>query len=117
MKKLLVTLTCAASLMACGGSAEPQVIYVDKETGEKIVQKKPITQRKPYTVCVNGVMYYEDNSFRQGALAPVLVPSTRVTVSAENQLKSVMTKDRNGSYHTIDLTDKNEYVSLVGVTC
>lgn len=120
MKKLLLALACTIGLAGCG---EPEVVYVDHKTGKPVqaanvkLPPAPVSKRNYLTVCVYGVLYFEDSSFRQGALSPVLVPSTLVSIPPSHKLTNVRTKDRLGNIHTVDLPKTTEYVNLVGVTC
>lgn len=122
MKKLAALLLCTIGLTACGGN-EKQVVYVDSETGKPLDASSinlitPIPHLDVGVVCLGGILYYRDESYRRSALTPVLVPSTTVSVPASIKLEQVHIGDRPHDLKIKYLKDTElTYANLVGVRC
>tara|TARA_B100000700_G_scaffold311500_2_gene393698 strand:- start:143184 stop:143558 length:375 start_codon:yes stop_codon:yes gene_type:complete len=124
MKKLLLAAACTIGLTGCF-SDKPKVVYVDSQTGKTLseadIQLRPriVSNRDYSVVCLNNVLYYRYQYFRQASLAPVMVPleGGAAKVKPEHLLKKLETPDPFNKDVPAELPADSVYTQLVGVTC
>ncbi len=114
MNKLLAALMCTIGLTGCG----EKIVYLDSESGMPVIPKRVVEHETIDTVCLGNVLYYREDLMKQAALAPVLVPSSHVSVRDEYALKSVQVAQGQSASSTRHLNENEvTYVNLVGVIC